>query len=122
MYKIQSAKILLLSPKYEIIMVPSNHSNFQYCDSNNGLFSISPCKVVTLDPLCILFCIFSLLLILFLSIQSYHFFNYRDSDSCRSFSLLKVIAKSLPLLFAIAFKSVKERQPLLSQYWKNYHL
>ena len=44
-------------------MLPSNHSNFQYC----------------------------------------------DSDSCRYFSLLKAIAKRLPLLFANAFKSVKER-------------
>ena len=38
-----------------------------------------------------------------------------DSDSCRSFSLLKTIAKRLLLLFANAFKSVKERQLLLSQ-------
>ena len=53
---IQSAKILLISPKYEIIMVPSNHSSFQYCDSNIGLFSIAPCYVITLNPLCILFC------------------------------------------------------------------
>ena len=37
--------------------------------------------------------------------------------SCRSFSLLKAkaIAIGLPLLFANAFKSVKERQLLLSQ-------
>ena len=49
----------MLPPKYVIIMVPSNNSNFQY----------------------------------------------RDSDSCRSFSLLKAIAKRLPLLFANAFKS-----------------
>ena len=40
--QVQSAKILLLPPKYEIIMVPSNYSNFQYCDSNIGLFSIAP--------------------------------------------------------------------------------
>ena len=58
----QSVKILLLPPKYEIIMVPSNHSFFKYCDSNIGLFSIAPCKVITLNPLCILFCISSLLL------------------------------------------------------------
>ena len=57
---IRSAIILLLPPKYEIIMVPSNRSSFQYCDSNIGLFSIAPCKVVTLDPLCILFGISSL--------------------------------------------------------------
>ena len=36
-------------------MVPSNHSNFQYCDSNIGLFSIAPSKVITLNPLCIFF-------------------------------------------------------------------
>ena len=59
---IQSAKILLLPPKYEIIMVPSNHSFFQYCDSNIGFFSIAPCKVITLNPFCILFGISSLLL------------------------------------------------------------
>ena len=61
-YKVQSAKILLLPPKYEKIMLPSNHSLFQYCDSNIGLFSIAPCKVITLNPFCILFGIGSLLL------------------------------------------------------------
>ena len=30
-------------------MVPFNHSNFQYCDSNIGLFSIALCKVITLN-------------------------------------------------------------------------
>ena len=74
-----------------MIMLPSNHSNFQYCFSNTGLFSIAPCKVNTLNPLCILFGIISLLL-----------FD-------RSVSLLKAIAKTLPLLFANAFKNVKER-------------
>ena len=54
--------MLLLPSKYEIIMLPSNHSFFQYCDCNNGLFSIAPCKVVTLNPLCILFGFSSLLL------------------------------------------------------------
>jgi hypothetical protein len=42
-------------------MLPSNYSFFQYCDSNFGLFSIAPCKVITLNPLCILFGISSLL-------------------------------------------------------------
>ena len=50
MMYIKSAKILLLPPKYEIIMVPSNHS----------FFSIAR-KVITLNPLCILFGISSLL-------------------------------------------------------------
>ena len=64
-YDIQSAKILLLPPKCEIIMVPHNHSFFQYCDSNIGLFSIAPCKVITLN----LLCISSLLLFLWLSLS-----------------------------------------------------
>ena len=88
---IKSAKKLLLPPKYEIIMLPSNHSFFQYCDSNVGLFSNAPCKVITLNPFCILFGI-----------------------SCRSFLFLKA-AKRLSLLFANAFKSVQEQQLLLSQ-------
>ena len=96
---VQSAKILLLPPKYEIIMVLSNHSYFQYCDSNIKLIFIPPCKVITLNPLCSLFGISSLLLIWWLS------FNYRDSF--RSFSVLKAIAKRLSLLFANAFKERK---------------
>ena len=60
--------ILLLPPKYEIIMLPSNYSFFQYCDSNIGLFSIAPCKVITLNPFCILFGISSLLLFWWLSL------------------------------------------------------
>ena len=48
---IQSAKILLLQPKYEIIMLPSNHSLFQYCDSNIWLFSIAPPLVIALPTL-----------------------------------------------------------------------
>ena len=43
-------------------MVPSNNSFFQYCDSYIGLFFIAPCKVIILNPLCILFSISSLLL------------------------------------------------------------
>ena len=35
--------------------------------------------------------------------------NYCDSNSCRSFTLLKALAKSNCNLFAIAFKSEKER-------------
>ena len=36
-------------------------------------------------------------------------FQLSHGDSCRSFSLLKAIAIRLQLLFATAFKSVKER-------------
>ena len=115
----QSAKLLLLPPKYEIIMVPSNHLNFQYCDSNIGLYSIAPCKVITLNLIYILFGISSLLLFWWLSLKSYCSSNYRDSDRCRSFLLLKVITKRLLLLFANAFKSVKERHLLLRNSWKS---
>ena len=41
---------------------------------------------------------------------SYCSSKYRNSDSCRSFSLLKAISKSIPLLFATAFKIEKEQQ------------
>ena len=77
---------------------------FQYCD-----FSIAPCKVITLDPLFILFGISSWLLFWWIHYRSS---NYRESDSCRSFSFLKAIAIRLPLLFANDFKSVKARQLL----------
>ena len=100
---IQSAKILLLPPKYEIIMLPFKYSFFQYCDSNIRLFSIAPCKVITLNPFKILFDISALLLFDgSISLSVYHC----DSDSCRSFSLLKAIAKRLPLLFAKAIAIV----------------
>jgi hypothetical protein len=112
---LHSMKILLLPTKFEIIIVPSNPKFFQYCYRNIGLFSISPCKVITLNHLSILFGISSLLLFLRLSLKSYCSSNYRDNNSCCSFLLLKAIAKRLPLLFTNAFKSVKERQLLLSQ-------
>ena len=117
-------KILLLPPKYEIIMVPSNHSIFQYCDSNIGLLSIAPCKVITLNPFWYQF-FASFLMVSFLKLSLFqtaysilvlYASNYRDS--CRLFSLLKAIAKRLPLLFTNASKSVKERQLFLSQWLK----
>ena len=59
----------LLPKKCEIIMVPSNHLNYQYWDSNIELFSIAPCKVFTLNPLCIFFGISSFLMALFLKLS-----------------------------------------------------
>ena len=44
----------------------------------------------------------------------YNYSNYCNSNSCRSFTLLKALAKSNGNLFAIAFKSEKEQQLLLS--------
>ena len=55
------------------------------------------------------------LLILFASFLVIFFFWWLFLKSYRSFLLWKAIAKRLPLLFAKAFKSVKERQLLLSQ-------
>ena len=57
--EIQSAKLLLVQLKYEIIMVPSNHS----C-SNIGFFSNAPCKVITLNILCFIYAINFLFLFL----------------------------------------------------------
>ena len=94
---------IIVTIKYEIIMVLSNHSNFQYCCRNIGLFSIAPCNVIILNPLCILFCISSLLLFWCLSLS-------------KVIALTTIaIAKRLLLLFANAFKNVKEWQLLLSQ-------
>ena len=51
-------------------------------------------------------------------IQSFKFSFFFDGDSCRSFSLLKAIAKKLPIIFANTFKSVKEQQLYGKQYRK----
>ena len=61
---IQSAKILFVPPKYEIIVVPSNYSFFQYCDSNIGQIYIAPCKVIAFNLFCFIYGISSLLLFL----------------------------------------------------------
>ena len=82
-------------------MLPSNHSFFQYCDSKIGLFSIAPCNVITLNPVCILFGISSLLL----------FFD----GSLSKVIALKGDSEKITVTFANTFKSVKERQLLLSQ-------
>ena len=49
---------IIATTKLRKIMVPSNNS---FC--NIELFSIAPCKVITLNPFCILFGISSLLLL-----------------------------------------------------------
>ena len=49
------------------------------------------------------------------SLYSYHSSNYRISNSCSSFPFLKTISISFSLLFAIAFKSEKEWQLIISQ-------
>ena len=97
---IQSAKILLLPPKYEIIMVPYNHSFFQYCDSNIRLFFFTPCKVITLNPLCILFGISSLLLFY---------------DSLKLIAIVVALSSDSKKDYSYSFRSVKEQQLLLLQ-------
>ena len=82
---IQSTKIFLLPPKYEIIMLPCNHSFFQYWT------------------------------FLFCSPFSYRSSNCCDIKSYRSFTLLTALAKSNGNLIAIVFKSEKERQLSLSR-------
>ena len=47
---------------------------------------------------------------LYCSPFSYHSSNYWNSNSCRSFTVLKALAKSNGNLFVIAFKSEKERE------------
>ena len=56
--------MLLVRPKYEIIMVLSNYSFFQDYYSNIGLFSIAPYKVIALNLRCFIYGISSLLLFL----------------------------------------------------------
>ena len=92
---IQSAKILFLPPKCEIIMVPS---------------------IVKLSPLILFESFLVSVLCFFFDVSLAKVIGLPTiSDSCRSFSLLKAIAKKLTLLFANAFKRVKMRQLLLSQ-------
>ena len=67
-FYVQLTKILLLPQKFKIIMLPSTHSFFQYCDSNIWLFTIVP-------PL-------------FIASNNY------NSNSCRSFVLVNTLAKS----------------------------
>ena len=101
---VKSTKILLLPSKYEIIIVPSNHLFFQYCDSNIGLFSIAPHLVI------ISFLDWFMASFLYFFPYSYRSSNNCNSNSCRSFTLLKALAQSNGNLIAIAFKSEKERQ------------
>ena len=64
MIEIQSAKILLLPPKYEKIMFLL----ISLCESNIGLFSVAPCIVIAFNLFSIIFCISSLLLFWLLSL------------------------------------------------------
>ena len=84
----------------ENIIAPIKIQN-NYGAIQSLIFSAASCKVITLNPLCILFNISSLLLFLMtLSLKL----------SLYQLLLLQALAKSNSNLFSIAFKSVKERQ------------
>ena len=108
-YIVQLTKILLLPPKYEIIMLPSNHKFFHIAIA---ILDFSLLLLVKLSLL-ILFASFLVSVLCFYIDRSS--LKLSLCDSCRSFLLLKAISKRLPLLFANASKNVKERQLLLSQ-------
>ena len=59
-----STKILLMHLKCEMIMVLHFYTSLYYWYCNIGLFSIAPCKVISLILLCILFGIISLFVFL----------------------------------------------------------
>ena len=52
----------MVSPKYEMIIMLSNFSCFQYCDNNIRIVTIAPCTVIALDILGFIFGISPLLL------------------------------------------------------------
>ena len=73
-----------------------NYSLLQYCDSNFGLFSIAPCKVIALNLLC---------------------FN---SNSCCCLALLMAIAKQI----AIVGRAITWRREIKESWYqkKKYNL
>ena len=79
---VQSMKILLLPSKCEIIFLPFKNSNF---------YNIVIASFLYCFP------------------YSYRSSDYCDSNSCRSFTLPKELAKTKGNLFAITFKSKKVR-------------
>ena len=103
--------ILLVLPKSEKIMCYKFFSSHQYCDSYNRLFSITSCKVITFNLLCLIFGISSLPLSLIALSKVIFFYSYHYSDSCCSFSLFYAIAKRFLLLFAITVKNIKCTKP-----------
>ena len=90
--ELQSAKILLLPSKCEIFLVFFKNGNFPNIAIDWFMASFLYCFP-----------------------YSYRSSNYCDSNSCRSFTLLKALAKSIGNLFAFALKSEKEQQLSLSR-------
>ena len=82
-----------------------NNDRLQYCDSNIGLFSIAPHlvnaprtlrqqKLSLLISLLLSFVDWFMTSFLYCFPYSYRSSNFCDSNSCRSFTLLKTLAKS----------------------------
>ena len=113
-HTIQSTKILLLPSKCEIILLPFKNGNFPILRQQYWTFLYcSPFSYGSSNSLCFNFCMsfvdWFMASFLYCFPYSYRSSNYYDSNSCRSFTLLKALAKSNGNLFAIAFKSEKER-------------
>ena len=84
-------------------------SNLRY--QKLSLFQLAIPKVVALNLLfnfCISFVDGFMASFLYCFPYSYRSSNYCKSNSCRSFALLKALAKSNSNLFAIAFKSYRD--------------
>ena len=85
---------------------------FIYCSSfSYRSFNFAIAKVVALNLFASIFVSGPLFMASFLYCSFYSFCSsyYCDSNSCRSFTFLKVIAKSKSTQIAIAFKSKKEQ-------------
>ena len=72
-------------------------------------------RLISLLQFCMSFVDWFMASFLYCFPYSYRSSNYCDSNSCRSFTLLKALAKSNGNLFAIASKSERERQLSLSR-------
>ena len=113
--KICSYKNVLLSMRCFVYFlkgaywISSNSSFIQYCNSNFGLFSNAPPLVIALNPFASILKIGSWLFFLYCFPYNYRSSNYCDSNSCRSFTLIKAIPKRKSSHIAIAFKSEKEQ-------------
>ena len=127
----QSMKILLLPSKCEIFFYPlkmvifpilrQQYWTFLYCSPvsyRSSNFAIA--KVVALCfNFCMSFIDWFIASLLYCFPYNYRSSNYCDSNSCRSYTLLKALAKSSGNLIAIAFKSEKERNYRYRDSWKS---
>ena len=100
-FKMVIFPILRQQDLYFSLLIPIQSSLFQLCDGKS-------CRSCLLNFLS-LFWTFVHGFFSLLSFYSFCTSNYCDSNSCRSFTLLKALAKSKSTHIAIAFKSQKEQ-------------